>query len=98
MSSTAVGIRKLKDHLSEYVHRARDGEEFLITHHGEVVAELRPRARKSAPPIHPGISQMVSLGIARGETLNDPTLYSPPGITLSSGSVQELLDEERGDR
>jgi prevent-host-death family protein len=39
-----VGVRDLKNRLSEYLRRVRSGEEILVTYHGEVVAELR-RAR-----------------------------------------------------
>ena len=42
----AVGIRELKNRLSEYVRLVRGGEEFLVTDRGEVVAELRPPLRE----------------------------------------------------
>jgi hypothetical protein len=38
----AIGIRELKNRLSEYVREVRSGEEIQVTHRGEVVAELRP--------------------------------------------------------
>ncbi|HEV3073255.1 MAG TPA: type II toxin-antitoxin system prevent-host-death family antitoxin, partial [Thermoanaerobaculia bacterium] len=37
-----VGIRDLKNRLSEYVREVRGGEEILVTDRGQVVAELRP--------------------------------------------------------
>lgn len=38
----AVGIKMLKDNLSEYVAMARAGERIVITDRGEEVAELVP--------------------------------------------------------
>jgi antitoxin (DNA-binding transcriptional repressor) of toxin-antitoxin stability system len=38
----AVGIRALKDRLSEYVRVAADGETVLVTDRDKVVAELGP--------------------------------------------------------
>lgn len=37
---TAVGVKELKDHLSEYLQRVRRGEAILITDRGSPVAVL----------------------------------------------------------
>jgi len=37
----AVGVRELKNRLSEYLRLVRKGEKILVTDRGEVVAELR---------------------------------------------------------
>ena len=37
-----VGIRKLKDHLSEYIALARRGGRVIITHRGQEIAEIVP--------------------------------------------------------
>lgn len=37
-----VGIRRLKDHLSEYVARVRRGDTVMVTDRGAVVARLVP--------------------------------------------------------
>jgi hypothetical protein len=37
----AVGIRELKNRLSEYLRFMQGGEEVLVTDRGKVVAELR---------------------------------------------------------
>ncbi|NOX30610.1 MAG: type II toxin-antitoxin system prevent-host-death family antitoxin [Actinobacteria bacterium] len=42
-----IGIRELRDHLSQYVSAARDGQVVTVTDHGKAVAQLvglhRPR-------------------------------------------------------
>jgi prevent-host-death family protein len=37
-----VGIKALKDHLSEYLRRARQGERIVVTDRGAPVAVLAP--------------------------------------------------------
>lgn len=37
---TRAGVRDLKDHLSEYIRRARRGEQVVITDRGRPVAAL----------------------------------------------------------
>ncbi len=42
MATTSVGIRELKNNLSRYVARVREGETITVTDHGEEVALLVP--------------------------------------------------------
>ena len=37
----SVGVRELKNRLSEFLRMVRAGEEILVTDRGEAVAELR---------------------------------------------------------
>lgn len=37
-----VGVRELKNRLSEYIRQVRSGEGVLVTNRGQVVAELTP--------------------------------------------------------
>ena len=39
---TRVGIRALKDHLSEYLRRVGEGERIVVTDRGEPLAALTP--------------------------------------------------------
>jgi prevent-host-death family protein len=39
---TRVGVRALKDHLSEYLRRVGEGERIVVTDRGEPVAALTP--------------------------------------------------------
>ena len=40
-TKVSVGVRELKNRLSEYLRMVRRGEEILVTDRGEPVAELR---------------------------------------------------------
>lgn len=94
----AVGIRELKDRLSEYVRRARAGEEVLITDRGEVVAELRaPRALASDPETPGGLGELVRVGGATPGGPNASGLYPALEPLLPPEAVRELLDAERGE-
>lgn len=61
----AVGIRELKNRLSEYLRRVRAGETILVTDRGEVVAEIRsPGAGARRVDLPPGLADLVRQGVA----------------------------------
>jgi antitoxin (DNA-binding transcriptional repressor) of toxin-antitoxin stability system len=94
----SVGIRELKNKLSDYVRQVRSGETILVTDRGEVVAEISPPGQvnvdRSFPP---GLIELARRGLA---TLgrNDSSVYRrAPGV-MSWQEVADLLDEVRGPR
>lgn len=93
----AVGVRELKDRLSEYLRLVKDGEEILVTDRGNVVAELRQPTPRAALP-YPGLLEAIGRGRARMGKPNRPDLYPPLQGGLPAGTAQRLLDEERGER
>ncbi len=93
-----VGIRELKNHLSEYVRRVRAGEKIRISSHGEVVAELRSPEPDSDERAPRGLRELVRRGTARGIVRNDPARYQTYERALAGTTAQELLDWDRGDR
>ncbi len=94
-----VGLRELKNHLSEYVRHVRAGETVAVTDRGEVVAELVPPRRQEGIP--PGLEDMARRGDIRlGKPLSPEErkrLYRimPP---VGGESATETLDWLRGDR
>jgi prevent-host-death family protein len=40
----SVGVRELRDNLSRYLRRVREGESVVITDHGKPIGELAPPA------------------------------------------------------
>ena len=94
-----VGLRELKNQLSDYVRRVRAGETILVTDRGEVVAEIRPPGRAEADTsLPPGLLEMARKGLVRIGGVNDPSAYHRMPALLSAEEVSELLNEERGDR
>ena len=96
-----VGVRDLKNKLSEYLRRVRLGEGVLVTDRGEVVAELLPPGQAHGDPSVPvGLQALARRGLL---TLGAPAttdLY--PALARTQGgrrrSVAQLLDQERGTR
>ena len=93
----AVGLKVLKNRLSEYLRLVRNGEEILVTDRGEVVAELRQPSPRIALP-YPALLEAVRQGRARLGLPNRPDLYPALGSVTPPGSAAKLLDEERGER
>lgn len=94
----AVGVKVLKNKLSEYVRLAASGETVLVTDRDRVVAEL-------GPP-HPGRSPLLSDALL-AEALREGWMSAPlvvaegPPPRLPVASWEELareLDADRGDR
>jgi prevent-host-death family protein len=96
-----VGVRDLKNKLSEYLRRVRLGESVLVTDRGEVVAELLPPGQEQGDPSLPvGLQVLARRGLLTLGTPAGKDLY--PALPRKHGerrrSVAQLLDEERGTR
>jgi antitoxin (DNA-binding transcriptional repressor) of toxin-antitoxin stability system len=95
-----VGIRELKNRLSEYVRQVREGEVIMVTDRGEVVAELRPPAVEGELlKKHPGLADMARRGLVRLPSQpGHPGLYPLLPSVTTPGLAARLLDEDREDR
>ena len=95
-----VGVRELKNRLSEYLRDVRAGERVLVTDRGEVVAELAPPGHGGREPDVPAAllalarRGLVTLG-APVEGARYPAL---PRRSRPKRTAAQLLDEERGSR
>jgi prevent-host-death family protein len=93
----SVGLRELKNRLSEYVREVRSGEAVLVTDRGEVVAELLPPAQSVDDRDMPWA--LVALARKAELTLgapNEAALYPRLPRLLKRHYAAELLDKERG--
>jgi len=96
-----VGIRELKNRLSEYIRQVREGEVIMVTDRGEVVAELRSPVEQENELLrkYPGLAEMARKGLVRLPTRpHRPGLYPRLTSVTPPGTAARLLDEERGDR
>ncbi len=94
----AVGIRELKNRLSEYLRLVRGGEEVLVTDRGEVVAELRSPSKFLTESPHPGLMKLMRQGKARLGAPHRSDLYPRLPALLSEGELARLIADERADR
>lgn len=92
-----IGIRELKDRLSEILHLAHSGEKITITHHGRPLCEISP-----AEVVHIKRPAYLTKGIeegwltpATGHTLQTMTPIKPK---KAGKSTTELLRESRAER
>jgi prevent-host-death family protein len=86
-----VGVRKLRDRLSEYLRRVRDGECLEVTDHGEPIALITP-ARK-ARGVDEGVLDMVQAGEAAWSGGKPRGAEKP--VKLAGRPLSELALEDR---
>jgi antitoxin (DNA-binding transcriptional repressor) of toxin-antitoxin stability system len=93
----AIGIKQLKNKLSEYVKLAAGGETILVTDRDRVVAELSPPSAGRSPEVaNARYAELVRRGIitpARVRSKDPPPRH--PIATFEE--VMGWLDESRGD-
>ena len=83
----SVGIRELKAKLSEYVSRAADGEQIVVTDRGRPVARLV--GLEGASTIERGIEEGWITPASR-------TCLEPAAPFTARRSVADVLGEDRG--
>ena len=95
-----VGVRELKNRLSEYVRHVRSGESVLVTDRGEVVAELVPPGQRPADGDLPSaLLALAKRGLVTLGASGDANLYPAlPRRRKRKVTAAQLLDEERGSR
>jgi antitoxin (DNA-binding transcriptional repressor) of toxin-antitoxin stability system len=95
-----VGVRELKNRLSEYIRQVRRGESVLVTDRGEVVAELTPPGLGSSDgDVPPALLALAKRGLATMGARGDANLY--PALVRKRKrrlTAARLLEEERGSR
>jgi prevent-host-death family protein len=89
-----VGVRELRQNLSVFLDRVKDGETLTVTEHGQVVAVLAPALRASASVLE----RLVADGraTAPGRRLRD--VPSPRRAPSPGGSGESVLTELREER
>ncbi|OWY62335.1 prevent-host-death protein [cyanobacterium TDX16] len=83
-----MGVRELKDHLSRYLAKAREGDEILVTDRGRPIARLVP---VDGPTDR--LAELIARGLARPAKTRDRTLPEP---IEAKGTVSDLVIEQRG--
>lgn len=95
-----VGVRELKNRLSEYIRQARSGEGVLVTDRGQVVAELTPPGHGAMDPGVP--SGLLALArrnlLVVGAPANKDLYPALPRQRRRKRTAADLLRDERGDR
>jgi len=90
-----VGLKSLKNKLSEYVRLAAAGETVVITDRGRVVAEIVPPRREPESVIERGVREGWIRPAVRGPDW-PPRGKPVPGLTFEQ--LMADLDKDREDR
>jgi prevent-host-death family protein len=93
-----VGLRELKNRLSEYVRLVRAGERVLVTDRGQVVAELVPSTATVAAGPEAALAELDRRGMTRPPSNKGRASYPRFRRLAPKGTARRLLDEERGER
>jgi prevent-host-death family protein len=98
-SMKTVGVRELKNRLSEYLRDVRAGERVLVTDRGEVVAELAPPGHSHEPDVPAALLALVRRGLVTLGAPSDVATYPAlPRRRQRKRTAAQLLDDERGSR
>lgn len=93
-----VGLKVLKNKLSEYVRLAREGESVLVTDRDRVVAELGPPRPDRAGPVG---DVLLSEAIRKGWIHPPPAAGAGPPRRAPMAPLADVLrelDADRGER
>lgn len=94
----AVGLKLLKNKLSQYVRLAAGGETVLITDRDRVVAELVPPREGRSPVLQDArLAELVRAGLLTPPTLS-ATSVPPRKPVLSWSELAKDLQASREDR
>lgn len=88
-----VGVRELRQNLSVYLDRVKEGETLTVTEHGSDVALLTPLPKKEMTVFE----RLVAEGKATAPTRSLQNLPlpkpGPPGLPRSEDIISEMREE-----
>jgi prevent-host-death family protein len=90
----SMGVRELKNNLSQCIRRVEAGERVSVTAHGRTVALLVPPATAASGSKR---ERLIAEGLLRPATARGPLRLKWPKWALPAGTVKELIDFERGE-
>jgi len=87
-SRVTVGVRDLKNNLSRYLDRVRNGEEVIVTDRGRPVARLTAVDQSSDR-----LAELIAAGAVRPP--RSSTRHRPARRIKAKGVVSDLVAEQR---
>lgn len=98
-SMRSVGIKILKDKLSEYIRLVASGETIFVTDRDRIVAELTaPRKFRSPRLADATLAELVRTGLLRPPTLPPGAPFPEIKGVMKLDDVLSDLDDARADR
>lgn len=93
-AAKTVGVRELRQNLSRYLERVKEGETLTVTERGHEVARLVP----SGPDIDPyylELAEKYGATIPKGDLLDAIKNLPPLDEPAPAGTTDAFLDESR---
>lgn len=93
-STNTVGVKELKDRLTHYLRRTKQGEEVIVTERGKPTALLQPiKTADQAASIEARLSRLAALGIITLPTRR--TRQQPKPLKISGPPVSQAILDDR---
>lgn len=89
--SASVGVAELRQNLSVYLRRVKEGERLVVTERNRPVAELGP-----VPDTGPGLDRLIAEGRVAPPVRSG--LPDPLELTGDPKALSQALDDIRGER
>lgn len=96
-TSKTVGVRELRQNLSRYLERVKDGETLTVTERGHEVARLVP-SRPDIDPFYLKMAEKYGATIPKGNLVETIARLPRRGKPAPAGTTDALLAEDRRDR
>lgn len=95
--SAAVGVRELRQNLSKYLERVKDGETLVVTERGNEVARLVP-SRPNIDPYYLELAEKYGATIPKGDLAETIANLPKRGKPAPAGTTDEILAKDRRDK
>ena len=91
MAEIKVGMRDLKNRLSEYFRQVKNGESLIVTERGEIIAQIIPPQRT----VEERLWAMVRMGLADWNGKRPKRHYQPRIVNNTGQQISDLIIEDR---
>jgi prevent-host-death family protein len=94
---TVVGVRELRQNLSKYLARVKQGETLAVTERGYEVARLVP-SHPEVDPFYLELAEKYGATIPRGNLVETIANLPPLANPAPAGTTDAILAEDRRER
>lgn len=92
-----VGVRELRQNLSRYLERVKDGETLTVTERGHEVARLVP-SRPDVDPYYVELAEKYGATIPKGKLAETIANLPPLANPAPAGTTDAIVAEDRRER
>lgn len=91
---STVGIKELKDKLTQYLHRTRKGEEVIVTDRGKPIAVIQPiQSAEPVASLEAKLAKLAAQGLVTLPTRKPLKKVRP--VKVSGTSLSKVILEDR---